>query len=71
MGGGGVMIYNYSDLYATLTQGKYGRRLYCDHVTKCFVSKCAIQVAIYSFAPSSCLSPNLNSCFDIPGTPRC
>ncbi len=26
------------------TQGKYRRRLYCDHVTKCFVSKCVIQV---------------------------
>ncbi len=28
-----------------LAQGKYGRRLYCDHVTKCFVSECVIQVA--------------------------
>ncbi len=27
------------------SQGKYRRRLYCDHVTKCFVSKCVIQVA--------------------------
>ena len=27
------------------TQGKYGRHLYYDHVTKCFVFKCVIQVA--------------------------
>ena len=27
------------------TEGKYGRRLYCDHVAKCFVSRCVIQVA--------------------------
>ncbi len=32
-----------------LTQGKYGRCLYCDHVTKCFVSKCVIQVAMYCY----------------------
>ncbi len=27
---------------------KYGRRLYCDHVTKCFVSKCVIQVVSFN-----------------------
>ncbi len=31
------------------TQGKYRRRLYCDHVTKCFVSKCVIQVVMVYF----------------------
>ncbi len=37
------------------TQGKYGRRLYCDHVTKCFVSKCVIQV-VYVLLCSNILS---------------
>ncbi len=38
-----------------ITQGKYGRRLYCDHVTKCSVSKCVIQV-VYVLLCSNILS---------------
>ncbi len=38
----------------TYTQGKYGRRLYCDHVTKCFVSKCVIEVASVHKLGQSC-----------------
>ena len=45
----------------SISQGKYGRRLYCDHVTKCFVSKCVIQVAMYSYDLISGFSPNFNS----------
>ncbi len=38
-----VEVYRYHTLpkfWLRYSQGKYRRRLYCDHVTKCFVSKC-------------------------------
>ena len=37
----------FSVFLVTSTQGKYGRCLYYDHVTKCLVSKFVIQAAMY------------------------
>ncbi len=53
------------------TQGKKQCHLYYDHVTKCFVSKCVIQVAMYCYAVISYFFPNLNSSITISGTLRC
>ncbi len=42
---------NLSTLYISddmNAQGKYARCLYCNHVTKCFISKCVIQAVMYS-----------------------
>ncbi len=46
-----------SDFHMTpTTHGKYARRLYYDPVTKCFVSKCVIQVVMYCYDLISCFS---------------
>ncbi len=54
----------------TFSQGKYGRRLYYDHVTRCFVSKCVIQVASVLLCSLILFFPNFNSSIVIWGTLR-
>ncbi len=52
-----IWIIRCSQRHHILSQGKYDHRPYCDHVTKCFISKCVIQLVMYSFAPTSYCIP--------------